>query len=159
TLEALQAIAQRRGVRDGEDLPALLDRLGIDLFLGIRLPDAGLPSRHWTATTAHLEHARGWIPIFRNAESAVYLRANERNRENLARVARYYQDQRVPFDGERGFEICRVIREAPDWAFRHGAIPQRFPLLAARADVPTPGDLPIRDRAAAFYAVLGCYPQ
>jgi hypothetical protein len=159
TLDALQAISQRRGQREGEDLPALLDRLGIDLFLGIRLPDAGLPGRHWTATTAHLEGAPGWIPIFRNSESALYLRASERNRDNLARIANYYAEQRVPFDRERGFEICRVIREAPDWAFRHGAMPPRFPLLAARAELPTSGDTPIRDRVAALYAVLGCYSR
>ena len=101
----------------------------------------------------------GWIPIFRNSESALYLRANERNRDNLERIANYYADQRVPFDRERGFEICRVIREAPEWAFRHGAIPPRFPLLAARAETPTPGDTPIRDRVAALYAVLGCYSR
>jgi hypothetical protein len=157
TLDALQAIAQRRGLRADEDLPALLDRLGVDVFLGIRLPEAGLPSRRWTATTAHLEHTPGWIPIFRNAESALYLRANERNRENLARVARYYTEQRVPFDPERGFEICRVIDEAPEWAFRHGAIPQRFPELAARAE--SGGAAAIRDRVAALYAVLGCYDR
>jgi hypothetical protein len=157
TFDAVSAIAQRRGLRPGEDLPALLDRLGVDVFLGIRLPDAGLPSRQWTATTAHLEHTPGWIPIFRNAESALYLRANERNRENLARIARYYADQGVPFDRERGFEICAVIRDAPDWAFQHGAIPRRFPELAARTESSTPGDPRIRDRVAALYAVLGCY--
>jgi hypothetical protein len=157
TLDALQAIAQRRGLREGEDLPALLDRLGVDLFLGIRLPDAGLPSRRWTATTAHLERTPGWIPIFRNAESALYLRANERNRENLVRVERYFAEQGVPFDRERGFDICEVIRETPDWAFRHGAIPKSFPELAAHAE--SGGDMAIRDRVGALYAVLGCYEQ
>ena len=157
TLDAIQAIPQRRGLRPGEDLPALLDQLGIDLFLGIRLPDAGLPSRRWTATTAHLERTPGWVPIFRNAESAIYLRANERNRENLDRIAHFYAEQHVPFDRERGFDTCAVIREAPDWAFRHGAIPRRFPDLVARAE--SGGAPRIRDRVAALYAVLGCYER
>jgi hypothetical protein len=159
TLDALQAIAQRRGLRPGEDLSALLDRLDVDLFLGIRLPDAGLPGRRWAATTAYLEGTPGWIPIFRNAESAVYLRANERNRDNLERIADYYEAQRVPFDRARGFEIEKVIREAPEWAFVHGAIPRRFPELAERAESPGPADPRIRDRVAALYAVLGCYEQ
>jgi len=159
TLDALSAITLRRGLRAGEDLPALLDRLGVDLFLGIRLPDAGLPSRRWIATTAHLERTPGWIPIFRNAESAVYLRANERNRENLARVARHYAEARVPFDLERGFEIEAVIRDAPDWAFRHGLVPQHFPELAASAESGAPGDPLIRARVAALFAVLGCYER
>src|SRR5439155_9653318 len=43
--------------------------------------------------------------------------------------------------------------------FHHGAIPRRFPELAARAESGAPGDPRIRDRVAALYAVLGCYER
>ena len=57
TLVALDAIAGRRGARPGESFPALLDRLGLDLFLGIRPPEVGHPTRPWASTTAHLGNA------------------------------------------------------------------------------------------------------
>lgn len=160
TLDALAAISARRGVRPGETMTALLDRLGIDLFLGIRLPEAGLPGRRWIATTAHLEDTPGWIPIFRNAESAIYLRANERNRVNLDRLARYYAAQRVPFDPIRGFEIDAVLRDAPEWAIAHGIVPRGFAQMTAIAGASgARGDLPTRHRVAALFAVLGRYER
>ena len=117
TLDALGAIAQRRGLRPGEDFPALLDRLGIDLFLGSGCPRRGRPARRWIATTAHLEDTPGWIPIFRNLESALYLRANERNRENLDRARALLRARSACRSiRERGFEVDAVIRDAPDWA-------------------------------------------
>ncbi|MGH7338496.1 MAG: hypothetical protein ACREI7_13020, partial [Myxococcota bacterium] len=109
TARAMRAIGERRGVLPGESFPALLDRLGIDLFLGIRPPEVGPPIRPWASTTAHLEHTPGWIPVFRNVSSAIYLRSNERNRANLARVARYYEQQGLPFDPRRGFDLALAI--------------------------------------------------
>jgi hypothetical protein len=160
TLDALTAIAQRRGARDGERFTELLDRLGVDLFLGIRLPEAGVPGRTWASTTAHLEDTPGWIPIFRNLESALYLRVNERNSDNLDRIAAYYTGQGVPFDRERGFEIDAVIRDVPDWAVSHGVVPAGF-VAAARSAVTSRGreEVPARDRVAALYAALGRYER
>jgi hypothetical protein len=159
--DAWSAIAQRRGQRPGEDFPALLDRLGIDLFLGIGMPEAGLPGRrrrYWITTTTHLEDTPGWIPIFRNLECAIYLRANERNRDNLDRVARYFANQRVPFDRERGFEIDAVLREAPDWAIRHGVVPRDFP-RAMHASLTGSAGAGVQDRVATLHALLGRYEQ
>ena len=159
--DAWGAIAQRRGQRPGEDFPALLDRLGIDLFLGIGMPEAGLPGRrrrYWIATTTHLEDTPGWIPIFRNLECAIYLRANERNRENLDRLARYFGEQHVPFDRERGFEVDAVLRDAPEWAIRHGVVPRGF-VRAAHAALTGRADAAVRDRVAALYALLGRYER
>ena len=59
----------RRGrSHPGEDYAALLDRLDLDVFLGIRLADQ---QHRYRATTLHLERAPGWLPVFRNLESAV----------------------------------------------------------------------------------------
>ena len=92
-IEAQRAIRERRGARPGESFEALLDRFGVDLFVGIRLPIAGDPNRPWYYTTAHLEQTPGWLCVFRNLDSAVYLRTNERNRANLERVAAWYAAQ------------------------------------------------------------------
>jgi hypothetical protein len=155
------AIAQRRGQRLGEDFPALVDRLGIDLFLGIGMPEAGLQGsrrRYWIATTTHLEDTPGWVPIFRNLECAIYLRANERNRENLDRVARYFGEQHVPFDRERGFEVDAVLRDAPEWAIRHGVVPRGF-MRAEHAALTGHADAAVLDQVATLYALLGRYER
>jgi hypothetical protein len=157
TLRAVGSIAERRGQQPGESFTALLDRLGIDLFLGIRPPEVGHPVRPWAATTAHLEATPGWIPIFRSLTSAVYLRQNERNRENLGRVAAYFTEQRVPFDRDAGFDVEAVIRDAPDWAIAHGVVPRNFPKLLEWAQARPRS--PATDRLAALYAALGLYDR
>ncbi len=160
TLSAAAAIGIRRGVEPGETFAALLDRSGIDLFLGIRLPETGNPYRPWVSTTAHLEDTPGWIPVFRNLGAALYLRSNERNRENLARIAQYYASQYVPFDPARGFEPLAAIRAAPDWARDHGLMPEGFGALdhVARTGAGESAAL-ARDRIAAIYASLGAYAE
>jgi len=153
-------IRERRGAKPGESFLELLDRQRIDLFLGIRLPQLGSPHRPWFYTTAHLEGAPGWIPVFRNLRSAVYLRTNERNRANLERVADYYAREQVPFDPDRGFDPERVIGEAPAWAVTHGVIPLHFEQLVATSHGLDPT---FRGRAqgqlAALYATLGLYER
>ena len=156
SLDALVAIAQRRGLRPGEEFAALLDRLGIDLFLGIRLPELRRTASVGIATTAHLENTRGWIAIFRNLTSAIYLRANDRNRANLERVADYYAAQHVPFDRERGFDVDAAIRDAPDWAIAHGVVPIGFVRLAHNM-ASGHASSAVRDRVATISAVLGGY--
>jgi len=158
SLDALAAIAQRRGLQPGEDFAALLDRLGIDLFLGIRVPETRRTAAIGIATAAHLEDTPGWIPIFRNLNSAIYLRANDRNADNLDRLSRYYAGQGVPFDRQRGFEVDAVIRNAPDWAVRHGTIPRRFVHMAQVAAAGR-ATAAARNRVAAISAVLGRYER
>src|SRR5262245_32170884 len=76
------AIEDRAGGIPGETYLDTLERRGVDVFLGVGEPPAApvgerRPERY---TTAHLEGAPGWIPVFRSIRSAVYLRANPRNR-------------------------------------------------------------------------------
>jgi hypothetical protein len=158
SLDALGAIAQHRGLRPDEPFTALLDRLGIDLFLGIRLPETRPTAAVGIATTAHLENTEGWIPVFRNLTSAIYLRVNDRNRANLDRIANYYAEQRVPFDRGHGFAVDAVIRDAPEWAVAHGIAPRDFVPVARRVAA---GRAPAlaRNRIAAISAVLGRYER
>ncbi len=107
-IEANLPLRKRRGEREGERFVELLDRHGIDLFMGIRLPRFSSADRPWFHTTAHLERTEGWVPIFRNLNGAVYLRRNERNRANLERVEAYYAALGVPFDADVGFDVGRV---------------------------------------------------
>jgi hypothetical protein len=157
TLEAYFAIKGRRGRASGETFPDLLDREGLDLFLGTGVPDARRPAAR--ATTAWLEATPGWIPIFRNATSALYLRSEPRNATNLRRIADHYRREGVPFDAVRGFEPGRVIRERPDWAIRQGLIPEDFPAIErAAAGATDPGDrLAALRLSASVHALLGLY--
>lgn len=159
-MEANRPIRERRGVRPGEDFPELLDRLRVDLFLGIRLPEVGHPTRPWFSTTGHLERTAGWIPVFRNLRSALYLRDDPRNQANLERVAAYYAREGVPFDPERGFDAERVVREAPDWAVDHGLVPFDIQqLVSASHDVDPMRRRWAQDRLASLYAALGLYER
>jgi hypothetical protein len=155
--DAYAAIRMRRGSLPGEGFLELLDRYGVDVFLGTGLPrfrDSNQPRRY---TTSHLERAPGWILVFRNLDSAVYLRSNQRNRINLERVVDFYTRRRVAFDGALGFPAAEVIR-APAWAARHGLVPVDFAALAAAARAWDPAvrhtDL---NRLADTYAALGLY--
>jgi hypothetical protein len=150
----------RRGQRPGESFLELLDRHGIDLYLGTRLPEQAPPGRPWFVTTAHLEGASGWIPIFRNLRSALYLRDNPGNADNLLRVSEYYARKRVPFDPAVGFDVARVIREAPSFAVARGVVPRHIEaLVAARDGVGGGSPRQAAGRLATLYAVLGLYDQ
>jgi hypothetical protein len=160
TLDAARALRERRGAAPGESFLDLLDRQRIDVFVGIRMPEAGSPNRPWDYTTAHLEGEIGWIPVFRNLRSAVYLRADERNAANLERVVAYYEKVGVPFDPARGFDAWQVVRHNRTWALTHGLLPVDVDRIenAARGS-----DLELReigrDRLASLYAALGVYEQ
>lgn len=159
-LAAQVALAERRGRGPGAGFLDLLDRYGVDLFLGIGLPQAPRGNRPRIYSTGHLERAPGWIPVFRDPLSAVYLRTDERNRANLARIAQHYAREGVPFDPERGFDPVAVIRAAPAWAAAHGVIPADFASIEAEAR----GSDPARkraalDRLASLYVALGSYDE
>ncbi len=157
-MEANRAIRAHRGLLPGQDLSALLDSYGIDVYFGIRLPIDRPGSKAFFFTTTDLEGARGWIPIFRNLDSAVYLRATERNRANLERVSAWYESEGVPFDSEIGFDAERVIRAAPVWAMRRGLIPVDFAPLGRESGAASPTRrLAAQERLAALYAALGLY--
>ena len=150
------AIQRRRGLPREPFLRAL-DRRRVDLFFGTGLPlgpKAGLP----VDTTAHLERAPGWIPVFRNVNQAIYLRVLPRNGENLARIASYYQAEGVPFDRVRGFDAAAVVEARPDWALAHGLVPLDHALLLKATDHEALRTrLAALSRLAAVYALLGNY--
>lgn len=153
-------LRQRRGQREGETYTELLDRHGVDLFLGIRLPRAADSTRPWFYTTTHLERTPGWIPIFRNLTGAIYLRANAKNQPNLDRVVEYYAEQEVPFDPAVGFDAEQVIRKNRTWAILHGLIPRHFGAIAKAAYGSDPTTkVQGRGTLAAIYAALGLYER
>lgn len=160
TIAANRPILERRGERPGESFSQLLDRHGIDLFLGGRLPQQGRRDRPWHYTAAHLERTPGWIPIFRNLTSAVYLRTNSANQQNLARVVSFYRRQGIPFDPERGFQIERVIAAQPRWAIQNGVIPIYFQDLLKRGSMPKSEEgAAAREHLALLFATLGLYEK
>ncbi len=159
-IEANLPLRRRRGERPGERFVDLLDRHEIDLYMGIRLPRFSRTDRPWFHTTAHLEQTEGWVPIFRNLNGALYLRSNERNRENLARVAGYYAARSIPFDPATGFSVERVIEAAPRWAIAHGIVPRDFEALrAATVGSESQRRSFARHRLASIYAALGAYER
>jgi len=153
------AIRARVGVL-GATFEELLDRHEIDVFFATgvpAIPRANHPARY--ATTL-LENTPGWVPVFRCADAAVYLRMNERNRANLERVAAYYAREQIPFDPQRGFDAAAVIGASPSWAAAHGILPADWRELDAAARAPSAAESgAAQGRIATVYALLGLYEQ
>jgi hypothetical protein len=159
--EDYAAIMAQRGARPRESLLDVLDRNGVDVFLGVGLPlqrPAHTPPRY---TSAHLERATGWRLVFRSLRSAVYLRDVPRNRENLDRIAAWYANEGVPFDPAHGFDVPAVLRRRPDWAAAHGLVPAEYPRIRAAAARATDRALRLRalNRLGDLHAALGLYPE
>jgi hypothetical protein len=154
------AIRQLRGRTESETFQDVLERQRVDVFLGNRLPQAPRTNRPSIFTTAHLEASPGWLQVFRTLDSAVYVRDDARNAENLERVAHWYAAQGVPYDPARGFEPAAVIEGAPHWAMRHGLVPVNLDQLqAALYGGPSASRGQASARMAALYATLGEYRQ
>jgi hypothetical protein len=129
-------ISVQRGTRSAERFTDVLDRRSVDLFLGMGLPVNRSGVGPYNYTTNHLAGAEGWILVSRSQIHSVYLRRNERNRENQRRINEYYLSQGVPFDPELGLDVGQVIRVKPGWALRHGLLPTNYPeLMRARRSV------------------------
>jgi len=158
-MAASRAIVRREGL-GGASFLELLDAYGVDVFLGTGVPALAPTERPLPYTTSHLEGAPGWIPVFRNVRSAVYLRAGPAHSDDLARVEAYYARAGVPFERERGFDTLRVIREAPNWAVAHGVIPTHFRRLeaAARSFDPTQRRA-AQSQLASVHLALGLYER
>jgi hypothetical protein len=153
------AVSRQRGALPGESFLDVLERWRVDLFVGMGVPLGPGPDGI-LSTTAHLEGAPGWMLVSRSVHHAIYLRVNERNRENLDRVAAYYAREGVPFDPARGLDVAAVLRARPDWAVAHEMLPASYAsLVAARTD-PDPA---VRFRALDYLglvcALLGLYPE
>jgi tetratricopeptide (TPR) repeat protein len=154
------AIKQQRGARSGESFLDVLDRRGVNLFFGVGLPSARDPSLPPLYSTPLLERAEGWKQVFRDLRTAVYLRDDAANRENMRRVQAYYAREGVPFDSERGFDPLQVVREEPVWAVEHGLIPHDFGAIATSANA---SNRRLRGRAlerlAGLYGILGAHEE
>lgn len=157
-MDASRAMREGRGQRPGETFLELLDRYQIDVFMGVGAPVLPRGSRPVRYSTALLEGKPGWLPLFRDPRSAVYLRKGERNRANLERVVAYYERERVPFDPTRGFEPGQAIETALPWAIERGLVPRRFSSLQASTRVPDPATRSRAwERLAQAYGMLGLY--
>ena len=155
------SINKQRGGLEGESFADVLERREVDLFFG-----SGLPLGHESATsakrytTAHLEHVTDWLLVSRSVSHAVYLRMNERNRDNLERIDDYYRREGVPFDRVRGFDPGRVIAERPDWAVAHQMIPLDYERELRQSSDPDPAlRFAALDRLAAVLALVGAYEE
>lgn len=160
-MDAHFAIGSRQQIRAGESYAELLDRRGFDLFLGLGFPIEATQSRPVPCTVRHLDHEPGWLLIFRNLRSSIYLRRNARNATNLDRVTAYYAQAGVPFDRDRGFDAAEVLTRTPAWAIAHGLVPADFPALLAtvHADL-SRGQVDFAtQRLAVVFAILGLYDR
>jgi hypothetical protein len=144
-----------RGPGPGESFLDILERRGVDIFVGTGMPTPVAGKRY---TSAHLERAPGWILVSRSMRHGIYLRGNERNRENLRRITAYYQEQGVPFDPREGLDVSAVIRTRPDWAAAHGMVPENY---LASLDERQSRSSTVRFRAlqtlGVTYALVGAY--
>lgn len=159
-LEAQQALGEGRGQRPGESFLELLDRYRVDVFFGVGAPALPRGARPVVYSTSLLEGTPGWLLVYRDQRSAVYLRDDERNRGNLERVRAYYERAHVPFDPERGFEPGRVLDAAPVWSIVNGLVPPGRRELQAATLAYDPGRRAAAlDRLAQIDALLGLYQR
>lgn len=155
------AVLQDRPATVGaEDVTELLDRYGVNVFVGVGLPVPPLPGRPWRYSTTLLEDDSRWLLVYRGLRSAVYLRRSPENAANLARIADYYAEQGVPFDVDSGFDADDVLQQAPAWAIEHGAAPRDlFELRRSLETGPPRQRNRARDRLTWVLAVLGEYEK
>jgi hypothetical protein len=144
-----------RGPGGGESFLDVLERREVDIFVGTGMPTPVAGKRY---TSAHLERAPGWILVSRSMRHGIYLRTNQRNRENLRRITAYYREQGVPFDPEEGLDVSEVIRSRPDWAEAHGMVPADFSRsLAERHSLDSAARFRALQTLGTTYALVGAY--
>jgi hypothetical protein len=159
-MEARLSIMNRQGIAGGMGFEALLDRYDIDVFLGTRVPRMPHSVRAPVHTTTHLEGAEAWLLVFRSMDSAVFLRADERNQHNLDRIMSYYLAEGIPFDPLRGFDLARVIADAPEWAVAHGVRPVNYEeMIVASRNMDPMYRSRGRNALAAYFVTVGLYDK
>ena len=140
----------------GESALEALDRRRVDIYFGVGLPVEG----EAVYTTSRLDGAPGWVQVSRSVDHSIFVRDNNRNRENLARVANYYAEADIPFDPLQGFDPLAVAGAHPEWAIEHGVVPPDYLQLtnALHSD-----DLNLRiaalDRLSTLAYLLGDYDR
>ena len=91
-----------------KDYEKLLDDYEIEILL--------VP-RGWL--TDAIRSGAGWIPVFENFNSGIYLRAGRQLGNNLERCERYYEQRQIPFDSQAGFVERTAAESNPRWARNH----------------------------------------
>ena len=151
-----QNLIASRGTQPGERLSAGLARRGVDVYFGFGVPLGGAAPY----TSAALEGHPDWRRVSRSWRHGIYLRANDANRENLARVAAWYAAQGVPFDPQRGFDPGRALREQRAWADAWGVLPDGWSALADRVSRVSPHErIELLETLGLGYALAGAYPE
>jgi hypothetical protein len=151
-----RSLVVARGARSGETLSDALERRDVDIFFGF-----GVPLGDATPyTTAALEGHPHWKRVSRSWRHGIYLRANEANRANLARIADWYAAEGIDFDAGQGFDPGRAIREHREWSDRWGLLPAGWSALVEQTSAADPAA-----RAQALetvglgYALAGAYRE
>jgi hypothetical protein len=151
-----QSLIASHGARAGESLSAALDRHGVDVYFGFGVPLGGAVPY----TSAALEGHPGWRRVSRSWRHGIYLRANDANRENLARIAAWYASQGVGFDPHAGFDPGRALRERRAWADAWGVLPAGWSALADRVSRAAPHErVELLETLGLGYALAGAYPE
>lgn len=150
------AVTEMLARSPGETFLDVLDRRNVDIFFGIGFPGWW----HTVLTTNHLDRVPGWLLVSRSFRHGIYLRDNARNRENLERVAAYYEAEGIPFDRERGLDPSAVIRAKPDWAIQRSMLPSDYHELLAQARSRDPDTrLKARNAIALVYLLSGAFDE
>ncbi len=159
-MDDYMAVKDGRGTRDGESFVDVLERRGVDVFVGVGLPVERLPGDVLPYTTAHLERTAGWILAFRTVDQAVYVRNNDRNRENLRRIERYYARRDIPFEADQGLDLAAVVRRHVGWASSRRVVPIDFrEILSGAAATRVDRRFSALTQLGALYALLGLYEE
>jgi hypothetical protein len=150
------AVTKMLGRKPGETFLDILDRRNVDIFFGIGFPGWW----HSVYTTTHLDRVPGWLLVSRSFRHAIYLRDDARNRENLNRVAAFYEAEGIPFDRNAGLDVAAVIRERPDWAIEHSMLPiDYWELLADAASEDLATRLKARNGLGLVYLMTGAFSE
>ena len=148
------AVGALREPAGSDSVLDILDRRGVDIFFGVGFPG----SWHPVYLTPYLEEAPGWVLVWRSFRAAIYVRDDERNRENLERVRRWYADEGIEFDPARGLEPDRLVRDHVAWAVREMLLVPQHDEHLARLEAPDPAlVLAAGRRLSVNYLLAGAY--
>ena len=131
-----------------------LDSREVDFFFGVGMP-VGFVGRAEPSTTAHLEGMPGWVVVSRSLNHAIYLRAHPRNADNFAKIERYYADQGIAFDRERGIDVAATVASNINWAMANDMLTPGQAERMALGQSADPGDRAVGLEALAQVYILG----
>ena len=157
-LDDARAISGRAGARAGEaSFLDVLDRRNVDVFFGVGTVPYGVGPGVGVYTADNLAGEPGWVLVFRAVDQAIYVR--RASRANLERAARFYRERGVPFDGSRGLDPERVIREAPAFARDWRLLPRDEEALRSAARERGPAAARAAETLAQAYSAAAAWPS